>query len=132
MTREEAKKAFDELKAQGETDESILAVLYGMFSEDTIELDELESLISVLGYELSEEFKNMSPEDQKTKGFEYDEDAKAEGVSEEDVDDAKEYDKEEDDKEEPKAKPEEEDDEKEDDDEESDDDKARRLFGFDK
>ena len=42
-----------------------------MFAEDTIELDELESVIGVLGYEFSEEFKNMSPEDQKTKGFIY-------------------------------------------------------------
>ena len=71
MTLEEAKMAFEQLKAQGETNESILAVLYGMFAEDTIELDELESLIGVLGYEFSEEFKNMSPEDQKTKGFIY-------------------------------------------------------------
>lgn len=64
MILEEAKMAFEQLKAQGETDKSILAVLYGMFAEDTIELDELESLIGVLGYEFSEEFKNMSPEDQ--------------------------------------------------------------------
>lgn len=70
MTLEEAKQAFEELKAQGETDETILAVLYEMYKDDTIGLDELESLIGVLGYEFTEEFKKMSPKDKKTKGYE--------------------------------------------------------------
>ena len=33
-------------------------------------LDELEKLIGLLGYEFTEEFKAMSEEDKKTKGYE--------------------------------------------------------------
>lgn len=70
MTLEEAKQAFEELKAQGETDDTILVVLYEMYKEDMIGLDELESLIGVLGYEFSEEFKKMSAKDKKHIDFE--------------------------------------------------------------
>lgn len=69
MTVEETKRAFAELKAQGQTDEDILATLYVMFADDKISLKELENLINVLGYELTEEFKAMSPEEQKVNGY---------------------------------------------------------------
>lgn len=70
MTREEAKKVFDEFLAKGGTEEEIASRLYFMFQEDKINLEELENLLDVLGWEFTEEFKAMSPEDQKTKGFE--------------------------------------------------------------
>ena len=53
------------------TDSQLLGALYLMFKDDNITLDELEALVDKLGYELTEEFKNMSPEDQKTKGLEF-------------------------------------------------------------
>ncbi len=69
MTTEEAKKFFQEQKEEGQTDNEILWTLYSMFQNDAIDLDMLEALVDVLGYKLSDEFLSMSPEDQKTKGW---------------------------------------------------------------
>lgn len=110
MTVEEAKKMIEELKAQGEDEESIVAGFYKMFCDGDIDVNELGDLVKLVGYELIDEFKNMSPEDQKTKGWE------------EDVEDAKEIDEDEvesEDKKEPAPAA-----------EESDDEKARKLFGY--
>ena len=122
MTIDEAKKAFDEMRAQGADDNAILGTLYSMFQDDKIDVNQLGALVNVLGYELTEDFKKMSPEDQKTKGYEEgEEDKPAEGVTKEEVE-----------------KPAEEESKKdeESDDEESDEEKERkeaeRLFGFDK
>lgn len=70
MTKKEAEKYFDELKSNGMDDDEILAILYKMFQDDRINLNQLEALCAVLGYELTEEFKNMSMEDKKSKGIE--------------------------------------------------------------
>lgn len=80
MTVEEAKKAFEELKAQGETDDDILKVLYVMYQNDQFGLEELESFVNILGYEFTDEFKAMSDEDKKTKGLEAIEDDEEENV----------------------------------------------------
>lgn len=158
MTIEEAKKGFDELKAQGMTEDEMVSVLYLMFQDDAINLKQFGELVKVLGYELSEEFLAMSPEDQKTKGWEEVEDSEGEEdrasrgddkKGPEGTEEAKEYDKEDpapifekdannEDKE--NDMPEDEDSKEEDDDddskkedsedEEDDDTKARRLFGF--
>lgn len=90
MTIDEAKKTFDEMKAQGATEDEILGTLYVLFQKGDLDVNQLESLVNVLGYELTESFKAMSPEDQKTKGFETT-DEKAENVSSEDVEKAKEF-----------------------------------------
>ena len=142
MTIDEAKKAFDEMRAQGADDNAILGTLYSMFQDDKIDVNQLGALVNVLGYELTEEFKGMSPEDQKTKGYEEEADNKpAEGVTKEEVEKAKEFGDDEGEKpaEEESKKDEESDDEEDDeesDDEESDEEKERkeadRLFGFDK
>lgn len=124
MTLDEVNNAIKELKAQGWTEQDILGSFYAMFKEDKINIDELEALCDVLGYKLTEEFKNMSPEDQKTKGYE-EVDEPAEGVSEDEVEDAKEIDKsddEYDDESNDKS------DMSEDDDEEK---KVRKLYGYD-
>lgn len=89
ITIEEAKKAMDEMMAQGTTEEEMLGILYLMFQADKISLDELESLIGALGYEFTEEFMNMTPEQQKTDGYEFEDEAE-EGVTDEQVEDAKE------------------------------------------
>ena len=54
------------------TDDELVGILYLMFQDDKISLEELEALLDKLGYEFTEEFKNMSPEDQKVKGYEFD------------------------------------------------------------
>lgn len=92
MTIDEAKKAFDEMRAQGADDNAILGTLYRMFQDDKIDVEQLGALVNVLGYELTDEFKQMTPEDQKTKGWEADDESeKAEGVTNEEVEKAKEY-----------------------------------------
>lgn len=73
MTVEEGKKMIEELKAQGATEEEIIAGFYQLFTEDEINVDELGDLVQLVGYELSDEFKSWSPEDQKTKGWAEDE-----------------------------------------------------------
>ena len=69
MTVKEAKEMIEELKAQGNSEEEIVAGFYMMFTEDKLTVDELQRLVELVGYELTEEFLNMSPEDQKTKGW---------------------------------------------------------------
>lgn len=92
MTIDDVKKAFDEMRAQGADDNAILGTLYRMFQDDKIDVEQLGALVNVLGYELTDEFKQMTPEDQKTKGWEADDESeKAEGVTDEEVEKAKEY-----------------------------------------
>lgn len=133
MTIDEAKKAFDEMRAQGADDNAILGTLYSMFQDDKIDVNQLGALVNVLGYELTEEFKGMSPEDQKTKGYEEEAENKpAKGVTKEEVEKAKEFGDDEGEKpaEEESKKDEESDDEESD--EEKERKEAERLFGFDK
>lgn len=111
MTVEEAKKMIEELKAQGETEEDIVAGFYAMFCEGDIDVNELGDLVQLVGYELTDEFKNLSDEDKKTKGWA------------EDPEDAKELEEGEEEESAEEEKPAEES-------EESDDEKARKLFGL--
>ena len=59
-------KVIEELKAQGETEDDIVGVFFMMFQDDKLTLEEFEDLIGLMDYELTEEFKNMSPEQQKS------------------------------------------------------------------
>lgn len=134
MTIEEGKKAIAELKSEGNSEEEILFGFYRMFQEDEIDIDVLEALTHLVGYELTDEFKNMSPEDQKTKGYrEADEEDAADKTEE-----VKEFSEDAGGQrpEEPKESEESEEDTKEDvEDEESEEDekkKAMKLFGLDK
>lgn len=142
MTIDEAKKAFDEMRAQGADDNAILGTLYRMFQDDKIDVEQLGALVNVLGYELTDEFKQMTPEDQKTKGWEADDESeKAEGVTDEEVEKAKEYGDDPDEKsgnasdEKPDEKSDETDAESDKTDEEESDEeatkKARKIFGLD-
>lgn len=70
MTEQELLEAIEELKQQGFTEDEFLLVFYTMFQHDDINLEQLAYLVDLFGYELSEEFLAMSPEDQKTKGYE--------------------------------------------------------------
>lgn len=142
MTIDEAKKAFDEMRAQGADDNAILGTLYRMFQDDKIDVEQLGALVNVLGYELTDEFKQMTPEDQKTKGWEADDESeKAKGVTDEEVEKAKEYGDDPDERSGNASdeKPDEESDETDaesdkKDEEESDEEatkKARKIFGLD-
>ena len=73
MKPEEAKQAIDAMKEQGKSDEELLFALYGMFQDDKIDVNELGDLVQLVGYELTDEFKNMSPDQQKTQGITKDE-----------------------------------------------------------
>lgn len=69
MTVDEAKESFEELKKQGAAKEDILGTLYYMFGKDELSFNEFEALANVLGYEITDEFKALSDEDKKTKGW---------------------------------------------------------------
>lgn len=70
MTVDEAKEVIEQLEAQGNSKEEIAGMFYLLFSEGKIKLEELENMINLLGFHLTEEFKAMSPEEQKTEGYE--------------------------------------------------------------
>lgn len=89
MTLEEGKKAIEQLKAEGHSEDEILGAFYKMFQNDKLTLEELDGMVNLMGYHLTDDFKAMSPEDQKTKGYEETEEP-AEGVGSEEVEEAKE------------------------------------------
>lgn len=70
MSIEELKKAIEEMKAQGQSEEEIAGAFYLLFRDEKITLEQLEALVNVLGFELSDEFKSMDPEMQKDGGYE--------------------------------------------------------------
>lgn len=74
MTLEEAKAAIEDLKAQGETEDDILKVLYLMFTKGEFDVETLRALVGTMGYEFTEEFEAMSDDDKKTKGWEQEDD----------------------------------------------------------
>lgn len=71
MTIEEAKQALEQLKAEGNSEEDILKVLYLMYHDDKIELNDLRIFTELLGWEFTEDFEAMSEEDKKNKGLTY-------------------------------------------------------------
>ena len=125
MTLEEAKAAIEDLKAQGETDDDILKVLYGMFTEDKLSLSDLRTFIGILGYEFTEEFEAMSDDDKKTKGWEQEDDPEKSGVDKEEIEKAKELGDDDDEEKEPEDEP-------EDESEEDEKKRAMKLLGLDK
>lgn len=68
MTVQEMKSAIEQLKAEGHDEQSILGAFYKMFQDDKLTIDELDGIVNLMGYHLTDEFKNMSAEDQKVKG----------------------------------------------------------------
>lgn len=125
MTLDEAKKAIEQLKAEGHSEEDILGGFYKMFQNDELAYDELDGIVNLMGYHLTDEFKAMSPEDQKKKGFE-ETNEPAEGVDKEEVEDAKETDGKEEVEEEVEKK---ETEDESDEDESEEKERAMKLFG---
>jgi len=126
MTIEEAKKALEQLKSEGYSEEDIVKTLYLMYANDKMDLDDLRALTELMGYEFTEEFEAMSDEDKKKNGLKQTESA-AEGVDKEDVEKAKEFG---DDEGEKKDEPENEPKAAAADEEDDDEKKAAKLFGF--
>ena len=124
MTYEEAKAAIEDLKAQGETEDDILKVLYLMFTKGEFDVETLRALIGTMGYEFTEEFEAMSDDDKKTKGWEQEDDPEKSGVDKEEIEKAKEFGDDEGEEKEPE--------EPEEESEEDEKKRAMKLFGLDK
>lgn len=73
MTVKEFNEFLDEMREKGYTDQMILIVLYSMYANNEFTTEEYENLINVMGYEFSDEFKNM-PEEEKRKVKPFDKD----------------------------------------------------------
>lgn len=116
MTLEDAKKAIDGFREEGHTEEDIARTFYLMFVDGVLNLEDFETLIGLVGYELTEEFKNMSPEEQKTKPFEDMEEPQSQQSEEKEV-------------QQPQSQPSE---EKKEDPQPQDEEKALKLFGLKK
>ena len=125
MTLEEAKAAIEDLKAQGETEDDILKVLYLMFTKGEFDVETLRALVGTMGYEFTEEFEAMSDDDKKTKGWEQEDDPEKSGVDKEEIEKAKEFGDDDDEEEKPEDEP-------EDESEEDEKKRAMKLFGLDK
>lgn len=65
MTIEEAKKALQQLKDEGETDDEILGGMYLMYQHDEMTLDDLRTMTELLGYEFTDEFEALSEDEKK-------------------------------------------------------------------
>ena len=112
MTYEEAQKAIESLKAEGYSEEEILIVFHDMFRDGKMTIDELKEMVGLIGYEITEEFLNMSEEEQKEPLYEI--------LDEEPSDKEESSDKKPETKEETESET------------ESDEEKARKLFGLNK
>ena len=69
MTIKEVEETFDQLRAQGATDEDILGILYTMYQENKLNTRQLREMLDVLGLEFTDEFEAMSEEDKHIKGW---------------------------------------------------------------
>lgn len=66
MTGREMKQIVDELKAEGNSEEDILAGFYQMFKDGDFDVNDLKIAASFVGYELSPEFLVKSEQEQKS------------------------------------------------------------------
>lgn len=65
MTVKEVKEVIKSLRKSGASDEDIAGSFYMMFVNDKIDVNQLNALLNVLGYHLSDEFLSLSTEEQK-------------------------------------------------------------------
>ena len=65
MTLKDVLDSIEELRKQGNSDEDIAASFYMMFADKKIDINQFIALLEVLGYELSQEFLNLSEEEQR-------------------------------------------------------------------
>jgi hypothetical protein len=83
MNEEEIQALIKQLKAQGLSEEEIMATFYETFEKGDMDRKDLETLANAMGYELTDDFKNEpTPDPIEANG--------AEGMSKEDLEAAKE------------------------------------------
>ena len=83
MNTEEIESLIEQLKAQGLTEEEIMNVFYETFTKGKMDRKDLETLAEAMGYELTDDFKNdETPDPIEANGIE--------GMSKDDLEEAKE------------------------------------------
>lgn len=83
MNNEEIQALITQLKAQGLSEEEIMETFYESFTEGKMDRKDLETLAEAMGYELTDDFKNEeTPDPIEANGIE--------GMSKEDLEEAKE------------------------------------------
>lgn len=65
MTDTEVKDAVQQLKSEGYDESQIIGGYFDMFKNGEIDFDGFQGILSVMGYEVTDEFKNMSDEEKK-------------------------------------------------------------------
>lgn len=88
MTVKEFNEFLDEMKDKGYTNQMILVVLYSMYANNEFTTQEYENLINVMGYEFSDEFRNMSEEEKHKQGITWEDDEETETKTETKKDDS--------------------------------------------
>lgn len=68
MTLEEVKEFLEERKAEGDSEEDILKVLYAMYVKGAIELSDLRTFTEALGWKFTDEFEALPEEEKKKRG----------------------------------------------------------------
>ena len=81
MNNEEIEALIKQLKAQGLSEDEIMDTFYQTFTEGKMDRKDLETLADAMGYELTDDFKNEPAPDPIAEG--------GEGMSKEDLEDAK-------------------------------------------
>ena len=79
MTVKEGLKMVEMLKKEGYDEEQIVGGFYQLYIDGKVTVEQLQDLVKLVGWEVTEEFLNMSEEDKKTKGWEVREDDEIEG-----------------------------------------------------
>ena len=64
MTVEDALSAIEELR-KTKTDEEIIQAFFYMYKDDKLDYEQFEALSKLVGYEFSEDFKNLTDEERK-------------------------------------------------------------------
>ena len=78
MTVKEGRKMVEMLKKEGFDEEQIVGGFYQLYIDGKVTVEQLQDLVKLVGWEVTEEFLNMSEEDKKTKGWEVVEDEEIE------------------------------------------------------
>lgn len=66
MTKKELDEVLEQLQRDGHSDEDIAASFYLMFSEKKINLEQFIALLAAIGYEVDDEFLQMSDDEKRT------------------------------------------------------------------
>ena len=69
MTVKEGRKMVEMLKKEGFNEEQIVGGFYQLYIDGKVTVEQLQDLVKLVGWEVTEEFLNMSEEDKKTKGW---------------------------------------------------------------